>query len=170
MKRAFGPKIITIASGKGGAGKSTFALSLAIALAQFGIRPLVLDADFGLANIDVLLGVQTKANLSHFFRGEKTLQEIIQIGYDGVRFISGGSGAQALLNLPPERVARLMQSLAELDSPIDYVLCDVGAGITENILQMIAGSAETFIVTTPEPTSIVDAFALVKTAFRRGGA
>lgn len=162
-----GPTIITLASGKGGVGKTTVSVNLAIALAHFGMRVLVVDADFGLANIDVMLGVQTKYNLSHFVRGERRLDEIVHIGYDGVRFISGGSGLSELLQLDDRQLARLIRSLTRLDTPVDYIICDAGAGINENILQLVEASSSTVVVTTPEPTAILDAYALIKTIVTR---
>jgi flagellar biosynthesis protein FlhG len=162
-----GRKIITLASGKGGVGKSAVAVNLAIALSQFGIRVLVLDADFGLANIDMMLGVQMKYNLGHFLRGEKRFDEIVHIGYDGVRFISGGSGTPELLKMDEAKLARIMRELVRLDMPVDYVLCDVGAGLGESTVQMLLASTETVIVTTPEPTAILDAYALMKTVLAR---
>lgn len=158
-----GPKMITLASGKGGVGKSTVTVNLAIALSHLGMRVLVVDADFGLANIDVMLGVQTKYNLSHFIRGQRRLDEIVHIGYDGVRFISGGSGLSELLQLDDRQLARLMKGLTRMDMPVDYILFDAGAGINDTLMQMILACSETIVVATPEPTSILDAYALIKT-------
>jgi flagellar biosynthesis protein FlhG len=162
-----GLKIVTLASGKGGVGKSTIAVNLAVALAQLGIRVLVVDADFGLANVDVMLGVQTKYNLSHFLRGERRLDELVHISYDGVRFISGGNGLSELIKLGETQLQTLIRGFSRLDMPIDYILCDAGAGISDNIIQLILASSETIIVTTPEPTAILDAYALVKTIVKR---
>jgi len=160
-------KAITIASGKGGVGKSSLAVNLAVSLSRLGVRVLVVDADFGLANVDVMLGVTSKYDVSYFLRGEKTLHEIIQLGHEGVRFISGGSGVNDLLNMDEDQLAGLMSGIVNLDAPIDLILIDCGAGIHENILQMILASSETIIVTTPEPTAILDAYALVKTIVKR---
>jgi flagellar biosynthesis protein FlhG len=162
-----GLKVITLASGKGGVGKSTVAVNLAVALAQLGIRVLIVDADFGLANVDVMLGVQTKYNMSHFLSGERRLDELVHISYDGVRFISGGSGLSELIKLDEAQLQAFIRGLTRLDMPIDYILCDAGAGINDNILQLILASSETVIVTTPEPTAILDAYALVKTVVKR---
>ena len=156
-------KIVTIASGKGGVGKSTLTVNLAIELANMGRRVLILDSDFGLANVDVMFGTMSKYNLSHFLRGERTLSEILQAGYENVHFISGGSGIEELLHIGENDVERLMDGLAELETRKDMILCDVGAGINSNIVSMILASTETIIVITPEPTSIVDAYALIKT-------
>lgn len=163
-------KFITVASGKGGVGKSSISVNLAIALRTLGIRVLVMDADFGLANVDVLLGVTSRYNVSHFLRGEKTLSEIIQYGYDGVRFISGGSGVYELLNMDETQLQELLQGLVWLNSPVDYIICDMGAGINDTLLQMILASTETIVVTSPEPTAILDAYALVKTIVLRNDA
>ncbi|NLB29923.1 MAG: MinD/ParA family protein [Clostridiales bacterium] len=158
-----GSKMITLASGKGGVGKSTVTVNLAIALSHLGMRVLVVDADFGLANIDVMLGVQTKYNLSHFIKGQRRLDEIVHIGYDGVRFISGGSGLSELLQLEDRQLARLMKGLTRMDMPVDYILFDAGASINDNLMQMVLACSETIVVTTPEPTAILDAYALIKT-------
>ena len=160
-------RVVSVASGKGGVGKSLISVNLAIALSRLGVRALVVDADFGLANIDVMLGVTSKYNVSHFLKGEKELHEIIQLGHEGVRFISGGSGMNELLNMDEEQLAELLSGLVQLDAPIDFIIIDNGAGINDNILQMILASSETIVVTTPEPTAILDAYALVKTIVKR---
>ena len=160
-------RVVSIASGKGGVGKSFISVNLAIALSRLGARVLVVDADFGLANIDIMLGVAAKHNVSHFLRGEKELHEIIQLGHEGVRFISGGSGMNELLNMDEEQIAGLLTGLVQLDAPIELILIDSGAGINDNILQTILASSETIVVTTPEPTAILDAYALVKTVLKR---
>ena len=159
--------MIAVASGKGGVGKTTITVNLAIALSHLGVRVLVVDADFGLANIDVMLGVQTKYNLSHFIRGQRLLDEIVHIGYDGVRFISGGSGLAELLQLGDRQLARLMKGLTRMDMPVDYILFDSGAGINDNLIQMVLSCSGTIVVTTPEPTAILDAYALIKTVVAR---
>ena len=160
-------RVISVASGKGGVGKSSISVNLAISLGKLGVRVLVVDADFGLANVDVMLGVTSKYDVSHFLRGEKTLHDIIQLGHEGVRFISGGSGVNDLLNMDEEQLSGLIAGIVNLDAPIDFIIVDTGAGIHENILQLIFASSETIIVTTPEPTAILDAYALVKTIVKR---
>lgn len=160
-------RIITLASGKGGAGKSAIAVNLAVALAQLGLRALIFDADFGMANIDVMLGVQTKFNLRHFLRGEKTLDEIVNIGYDGVRFISGGSGLSELLQITSDDIRRIVDGLRELEMPIDVIICDGSAGVGDSMLQMLLESDEAIVVTTPEPTAVLDAYALVRAIVAR---
>ena len=156
-------RVISIASGKGGVGKSSISVNLAITMSRLGVRVLVVDADFGLANVDVMLGVTSRYNVSHFLKGEKTLHEIIQLGHEGVRLISGGSGVNELLKMQEEQLAELLTGLVRLDAPIDLIIMDTGAGVSDNILQVILASSETIIITTPEPTSILDAYALVKT-------
>jgi len=160
-------RVVSVASGKGGVGKTSVSVNLAIALSRLGTRVLVIDADFGLANVDVMLGATSKYDISCFLRGEKTLHEIIQLGHEGVMFISGGSGVYDLLNIHEGQLADLLANIVKLDAPIEFIIIDTGAGINENVIRMILASSETILVTTPEPTSILDAYALVKTIVKR---
>ena len=156
-------RVISVTSGKGGVGKSSLSVNLAIALSRLGVRALVIDGDFGLANVDIMLGVTSRYNVSHFLQGERTFNEIIQFGHEGVRFISGGSGMSDLLKMGEDQLERLMDGITSLDLPIDVIIIDTGAGINDKIVHMILSSTETIVVTTTEPTAILDAFALVKT-------
>ncbi|MFZ5943688.1 MAG: MinD/ParA family protein [Bacillota bacterium] len=156
-------KVITIASGKGGVGKTNFTLNLGLALAEFGQRVLILDADLGMANIDVILGVSPKYNLYHVINGEKELEEIIIDGPKGIRIIPGGSGIYELADLKEWQLERFLIKLSALDSESDYLLIDTGAGISRNVLNFTLAADEIFIVTTPEPTSLTDAYGLIKT-------
>jgi len=160
-------RVISIASGKGGVGKSSMSVNLAVAMSRLGVRVLIVDADFGLANIDVMLGVTSKYDVSYVLRGEKSLSEIIQLGHEGVRFISGGSGVNDLINMDDMKLAKILAGIVRLDAPIDLIIIDTGAGINENVLQLVVASTETIIITTPEPTAILDAYALVKTIVKR---
>jgi len=160
-------RVLSISSGKGGVGKSSISINLAVALSRLGVRVLVVDADFGLANVDVMLGVTSRYDVSYFLRGEKTLNDIIQLGHEGVRFISGGSGVNDLINMGEEKLAELISGIVHLEAPIDFIIVDTGAGINESIIQLVLASSETVVVTTPEPTAILDAYALVKTIVKR---
>ncbi len=162
-------RVITVTSGKGGVGKSSIAVNLAIQMKRMGKRVIVLDADFGLANVEVMLGVRPQYNLADLmFRG-KTLAEIITKGPEDIGFISGGSGIQELARMTKEQVIYLTQKLVELDSMADIILIDTGAGIADTVLEFVAASSEVLLVATPEPTSITDAYALLKTLNRRAG-
>ena len=160
-------RVISVTSGKGGVGKSSLSVNLAVSLSRLGVRVLVVDADFGLANVDVMLGVTTKYDVSHFLRGDKALHEIIQLGHEGVRFISGGSGVNDLLNIGEEQLSGLLSGLVSIEVQTDIIIIDTGAGINDNIIKLILASSESIVVTTPEPTAILDAYALVKTIVKR---
>ena len=160
-------RVITVTSGKGGVGKSSISLNLAICLSRMGQRVVLLDADFGLANIEVMLGVRPKANLADLmFRG-KDLKDIIMDGPEGIKFISGGSGIQELARMNREQCMYLTKKLVELDELADVIVIDTGAGISDSVLEFVASSNEVLLVATPEPTSITDAYALLKALNRK---
>lgn len=160
-------RIITITSGKGGVGKSNFALNYALALAGSGKRVVILDADVGFANIDVLMGVKPKKTLADLIRKEATLWDILETGPNGLQFIAGGSGFQDLLDVKPEQYEYLVEQLSALQGYADYVLIDTGAGLNEQTLRLILAADEILVVLTPEPTSITDAYALIKMVINR---
>ena len=155
-------RVITVTSGKGGVGKTSFSVNLAIQLHRLGKRVVVLDADFGLANIEIMLGIRPKYNLADLmFRG-KSIQDVITYGPEGIGFLSGGSGINEMANLSREQVFWLIQKMEELDKEADVIIVDTGAGIGDSVLEFVAASEEVFLVATPEPTSITDAYALLK--------
>ena len=156
-------KVITVTSGKGGVGKSSISVNLAIQLSRMGKRVVIFDADFGLANIEIMLGLHPKFNLADMMYRGKSLNDIIMYGPENVGFISGGSGIQELANLSRDQVITLIQKLNELDDYADVIIVDTGAGISDTVLEFVAASEEVLLVATPEPTSITDAYALLKT-------
>ena len=156
-------RVLTVTSGKGGVGKSSISVNLAIQLQKLGKRVVIMDADFGLANIEVMLGIRPRYNLADLIFKGKNLREIITTGPEGIGFISGGSGIQELSNLTKEQIIKLSQSFYELDQYVDVIIVDTGAGISDSVLEFVAASNEVLLVVTPEPTSITDAYALLKT-------
>lgn len=159
-------RVITVTSGKGGVGKSSVSVNLAISLSRMGKRVVLLDADFGLANIEIMLGIRPKYNLADLmFRG-KNIKDIITYGPENIGFISGGSGINEMANLTREQVFYLIQKMEELDQLVDVIIVDTGAGIGDSVLEFVAASSEVLLVATPEPTSITDAYALLKSLNR----
>jgi len=155
-------RVITVTSGKGGVGKTSVSVNLAIQLQKLGKRVVMLDADFGLANVEVMFGIRPQYNLADLvFRG-KNIKEIITEGPMGVGFISGGSGIQELSNLNKEQIQGLSYLLADLDELADIIIVDTGAGIANSVMEFVSASSEVLLVVTPEPTSITDAYALLK--------
>lgn len=160
-------RVITVTSGKGGVGKSSISVNLAIQLSRLGKKVVIFDADFGLANIEIMLGIRPQYNLADLmFRG-KSLQDIITEGPDKIGFISGGSGIQELTRLTRDQIIYLTQKLFQLDKLADIIIIDTGAGIADSVLEFVAASSEVILVATPEPTSITDAYALLKTLNRK---
>ena len=156
-------RVITVTSGKGGVGKSNVSVNLAIQLKKLGNRVIIIDADFGLANVEVMFGIRPTYNLGDLIYRGKDIKDIIIKGPEGIGFISGGSGIQELSNLNRDQIATLTRSFGELDKITDVIIVDTGAGINESILEFVTSSSEVLLVVTPEPTSITDAYALLKT-------
>lgn len=155
-------RVITVTSGKGGVGKSNTAINLAIWLKRMGQRVIILDADFGLANIEIMFGTVPKHNLCDLLYQGKNITEIITWGPGGIGFISGGSGIVGLSNLSKEYLTYIIQNLAQLDAIADVIIIDTGAGISDAVLEFLVASGEILLVTTPEPTSITDSYSLLK--------
>ena len=155
-------KVIAVASGKGGVGKSNFTVNLAIELSKMGNRVMIMDADLGLANIDILLGINPKYNLSHVINGEKDLKDIITETEFGIKIIASGSGVKELVNLSNQQRDSFIRNLSELEDMVDIMLVDTGAGISKNTLSFIYASDYSIVVTTPEPTALMDAYGLIK--------
>lgn len=160
-------RVITVTSGKGGVGKTSISINLAIQLTRLGKRVVVFDADFGLANIEVMLGVRPQYNLADMMFKGKDLADIITQGEEGISFISGGSGIQELASMNREQVMYLTSRLIALDKYADVVIVDTGAGISDSVLEFVLASTEVLLVATPEPTSITDAYALLKALNRK---
>ena len=158
----FAARVLAITSGKGGVGKTNVVAGLAQALAQQGQRVVVMDADFGLANLDILLGLTPKYTLEHVLRGEKVLEEILVESAFGVRIIPASSGIQELTRLDTISELRLVQGLQRVAETADWLLIDTAAGIHDSVLKLLMAAQEVVLVTTPEPTSLVDAYAMVK--------
>lgn len=164
-----GPRIIAVSSGKGGVGKTNFVANLALFYASLNKKVLVLDADLGLSNIDVLFGIAPKYNLKHVLLGEKRIRDIIVTGPLGIMILPASSGIRELTNLTDKHRLKLVSELDEFDIAFDIFLIDTGAGISDNVLFFCSAAQETVVVVTPEPTSIADAYALIKVLSRDFG-
>lgn len=155
-------RVIAVTSGKGGVGKSNTAINLAIQFRRMEKRVIILDADFGLANIEIMFGAVPKHNLCDLIYQGKNIREIITWGPMDVGFISGGSGIAGLSNLSRDYLVYIINNLAELDAIADIIIVDTGAGISDAVLEFLVASGEILLVTTPEPTSITDSYSLLK--------
>ncbi len=154
--------VVAFTSGKGGVGKSNLALNVAVALSQLGVRVCVLDANPGLSNIDLLCGLNCYWNLSHVLTGAKSLSEVVLKGPEGINVLPGASGLIDLTDLSHRQSPELHEQFALLESAYDFLIVDTGAGLQRSSSQFAAAADVTFIVTTPEPTSIADAYATLK--------
>lgn len=155
-------RIIAITSGKGGVGKTNVAVNMAIAYAEIGKKVILIDGDLGMANVNVLLNVVPKYNLMHVINEKKTMEEIILDTEFGIKFIAGANGFTKIANLTVEELDSFARQFATLSSA-DIIIIDTGAGIANNVLQFVAAADEVYVVTTPEPTAITDAYGIIKT-------
>lgn len=160
-------RVIAVTSGKGGVGKTSLSVNLAIMLSRMGKRVVVFDADFGLANVEVMLGIRPRFNLLDVIHNEKRIEEIITEGPNKIGFISGGSGVSELATLDSESIKLLISELTKLDTMYDVVIIDTGAGITDSVMEFVMVSPEVLLVVTQEPTSITDAYSLLKVLRRK---
>ncbi|MBW1776898.1 MAG: MinD/ParA family protein [Deltaproteobacteria bacterium] len=156
------PRVISVTSGKGGVGKTVCAANMAVIMARRGHRVLVIDADLGLANIDLYFGITSRFNLNHFFSGQKRLEEILIPAAERIHVLPAGSGVQQYTHLEAAQRMRFMESLDALHSRFDVVLIDTEAGISENVTYFTVAAHEILLITTPEPTAISDGYALMK--------
>ncbi len=159
-------RVIAVTSGKGGVGKTSFSVNLAIQLTKRGKRVVIIDADFGLANVEIMLGIRPKYNMADLIYNDRNIDDIITKGPLDISFISGGSGVQDMVNLDKEQIRILISKLARLDTLADVIIIDTGAGIADSVLEFVLNSPEVIIVATPEPTSITDAYSLLKAVNR----
>lgn len=154
-------RIITIASGKGGVGKTTISVNMAIAYAQMGKKVILIDGDLGMANVNILLNIVPPYNLLHVVTQQKRMSEIILDTEFGIKFIAGANGFSRIANLSEAELSHFAEEFSML-SNADIIIIDTGAGISKNVLQFAAAADEVFVVTTPEPTAITDAYGIIK--------
>ncbi len=155
-------RVIAVTSGKGGVGKTNFSVNMGIALAKLGAKPLLVDADLGLANVDVIMGVLPPYNLGHVILGEKKITDVMINGPAGLRVIASGSGVYKLANLSEKSLEQCLLELNEIEKYADIMIIDTGAGLSKNVLKFVLAAGEVVVVTTPEPTAITDAYGLIK--------
>ncbi|WP_199744212.1 MinD/ParA family protein [Legionella sp. km772] len=160
-------KVIAVTAGKGGVGKSNVSVNLAVALAQLNQNVMLLDADLGLANVDIMLGLHTKYNLSHVVQGVCDLSDVILQGPNGVRVIPAASGTEFMTQLSHAEHAGIIDAFNELTDDLDYLIIDTAAGISDTVLSFTRSSQELIVVVCDEPTSLTDAYALIKVMSKR---
>ena len=159
-------RVVTVTSGKGGVGKSNLAVNMAVWLHKMGKRVIIFDADLGLANVEVMFGAVPQYNLSDLIYRGKSIREIISHGPLDIGFISGGLGIAGLNNLSKDQIVYLVHSLAELNEMADVIIIDTGAGISDSVLEFVMASPEILLISTPEPSSLTDAYSLLKAVYR----
>ncbi len=169
MKSQHPVRVIAVTSGKGGVGKSNVTVNLAVTLAQSGEKVMVMDADMGLANIDVLLGLSPGLNLSHVINGECSLEETIIDGPAGIKIVPASSGVSAMSDLTPAQNAGVIRSFSELTEPVDTLLVDTAAGLSDSVVSYTRAAREVIVVVCDEPASITDAYAMIKVLNRDYG-
>jgi len=155
-------KVIAISSGKGGVGKTNISINLALTMAKQGKEVMLLDADLGLANVDVLLGLNTEYDLSHVMKGERTLEEIIVEGPSNIKIIPASTGKSSMANLQPSEHMGLINAFSDLSCAVDVMIIDTGAGISDSVVSFCSASQDVIVVVHDEPASITDAYAFIK--------
>jgi flagellar biosynthesis protein FlhG len=162
-------RVMAVSSGKGGVGKSNVVINLSMAFDRMGLQTLIMDADLGLANIDVLLGLAPKYNLSHVLSGQKKIEEVLVNGPGKIKIMPASSGVQELTRLTDDQKMLFLELLDGLETEVDVLLLDTGAGISDTVLYFNLAAHERIIVVTPEPTSLTDAYALIKVLYSKHG-
>ncbi len=162
-------KVIAVTSGKGGVGKSSVSVNLSVALARSGAQVMLMDADLGLANVDVLLGISPRYNLSHVIDGEASLEEVLVEGPEGIMIVPASSGTKRMAELGPAENAGLIHSFSELNHDVDYLIIDTAAGIADSVISFARAARDVLVVALDEPSSITDAYALIKVLNRDYG-
>lgn len=155
-------RVISVTSGKGGVGKTNFTVNLALALVELGYRVIILDGDLGLANVDIAFGITARYTIEHLIAGEKTIEEILLTGPKGIGILPGGSGVQEMANLGRPQLLNLLSNFGRLEKHADILIIDTGAGLSHTVLNFLRASDDIILVTTPEPTSLTDAYGLLK--------
>jgi len=154
--------VIAVTSGKGGVGKTNISVNLAVGLANYGHSVVLFDADLGLANVDITLGLKTKYDIQHVISGERTLEEILLKGPGGIRIVPAASGVSSVMRLSVQEQAGLIRAFSDLTFPVDTLIVDTGGGIAPSVLTFASACQEIIVVVCDEPTSITDAYALIK--------
>jgi flagellar biosynthesis protein FlhG len=172
LRRMINPepvRVIAVTGGKGGVGKTSISANLGVALAELGRRVMLLDADLGLANLDVILGLHAERNLSHVMRGECTLEDILVTGPKGMKVVPGASGIQQMAEMSPAENAGLIHAFSEVANEVDVLLIDTAAGISDLVISFSRAAQEQIVVVCDEPASITDAYAIIKLLNREHG-
>lgn len=159
-------RVITVTSGKGGVGKSNVTVNMAVQLSKLGKRVIIFDADLGLANVEVMFGAIPKYNVSDLIYQGKGIKDIMTPGPMDIKFVSGGSGILGMNNLTKDQISYMVHCLGELDEMADIILVDTGAGIADSVLEFVMASPEVLLVSTLDPTSLTDAYSLLKVLYR----
>jgi flagellar biosynthesis protein FlhG len=162
-----GMRIVAVTSGKGGVGKTSFTINFAMALAEQGIRVVILDADLGMANVNVALGMAVRSSLHDVVQGDRSLFEVMVEGPGGIKIIPGGSGVQELAEIDEAARGRLLEQIADLAKVADVLLIDTAAGINKNVLGFACAADTVVVVTVPEPPAIADAYGMIKSLLTR---
>lgn len=162
-------KVITVTSGKGGVGKSNVAVNIAVQMRKCGKKVIIIDADFGLANVEVMFGAIPQYNFSDLIYRGKNIRDIITVGPMEIGFISGGSGVAGVNNLTREQITYLISNMQQLDQLADVIIIDTGAGIADSVMEFVLASPEVILVTTPDPSSLTDSYSLLKALYRSPG-